>query len=413
MVTLVFQLVASGINGILQSGAEMLGIRLELNPKPYVNVVFPNLQMDVNAPYEVVTLPAVITSTMLSIASEFAIAYNFYDGGYPPIDLWSIITGIVGIIRDFFSDLIDSIMESLPFKKGWHEPLLADEDYVTEEYVHEYMANRTAVFLEGLFPVPGKQLSMLLACVDEPLSLDLIGIDLGILDNPFTGDIYLSTLKTYYDGFIGGIINLQIPIPKLGDAITSEIDEGKFTVQTFLDITKNIWKDPFSGYATITYFDTKATVESIFKLAMVPLSMFIYFLPGTGVVLPRIGKTLRTLISTDQGWIGVGEKLAKRYDMHFEGHICFGGFCPGELLDGVGELIDDGLEVISDGLDAAVDIGTEIGGAIIGGMTDAADAITDGIGDIGETIGENIDAIKDEAVDKCKKWVWNGLCKLG
>ena len=44
-------------------------------------------------------------------------------------------------------------------------------------------------------------------------------------------------------------------------------------------------------------------------------------------------------------------------------------------------------------------------------MTDAADAITDGIGEVGDAIGENIDAIKDEAVDKCKKWVWNGLCK--
>ena len=47
---------------------------------------FKNLAMDVNAPYEEVTLPGVITSTMLSIAGEFAIAYNFYDGGYPPIE---------------------------------------------------------------------------------------------------------------------------------------------------------------------------------------------------------------------------------------------------------------------------------------------------------------------------------------
>ena len=53
--------------------------------------------------------------------------------------LWGILTGLIEIIREFFTNLIEQIKEANPFKKGWHTPLLADG--VTEEYIFEFMAD--------------------------------------------------------------------------------------------------------------------------------------------------------------------------------------------------------------------------------------------------------------------------------
>merc|ERR1712187_265150 len=83
--------------------------------------------MDLALGHIEVTLPGVISYTMGQIASEFAVAYNIYDGGYPPIDLWGIITGLIEIIREFFTNLIEQIKEANPFKKGWHTPLWPTE----------------------------------------------------------------------------------------------------------------------------------------------------------------------------------------------------------------------------------------------------------------------------------------------
>ena len=86
ILTLAFMLVASSINALLKAGGELLGIDLLLNPTPWLSVVFPNLQMDLALGHIEVTLPGVISYTMGQIASEFAVAYNIYDGGYPPIE---------------------------------------------------------------------------------------------------------------------------------------------------------------------------------------------------------------------------------------------------------------------------------------------------------------------------------------